>query len=165
VSTRFEPIEKTKAISYGMAGGIWVMTLFAPPALEDIEGARGSLAAMTKRYPMGFPTLTWVLPEAGFRMDTDARRAASEITRSFKQWIVAQASLLEGTGFQVATVRAIIAGLDLVTGSRSPKKVFAELPEAVDWCLSQRPGMPDRSSANDLTVALSALRATLVGHR
>jgi hypothetical protein len=88
---------------------------------------------MSERYPRGFPTLTWILPSAGFRMDNAARDAASEITKAFASAIRSMATLIEGTGFQAAAVRSIIGGLDLLTRAEAPRKVFSELPTALSW--------------------------------
>src|SRR5690606_16060560 len=67
-----EVLQQGRAVVYGACEGFWVMILFAPPTKPDMLLARPSLAAMKRRHPSGFPTLTWVLPEAGYRMETDA---------------------------------------------------------------------------------------------
>lgn len=157
-----EQLEKSAGVYYGAAGPIWVMVLFARPTKDDMLTARPALAAMARREPRGFPTLTWILPEAGLSMDNDARTAAAEVTSAFDKQILAQATLIEGTGFQVATVRAIVAGLDMMSRTACPKKVFSELGPAVDWCArkSTVPDTLDRVAA--LTKVLAEMRATLV---
>jgi hypothetical protein len=115
---------------------------------------------MSERYPDGFPTLTWVLPQAGDSMDSDARNAATEVSEELDRWILAEATLIVGTGFRAATARAIVAGLDLVSRSSSVKKVFADLPEAVAWCLSQRRAR-DVVSEAEVTASLFAMRTAV----
>jgi hypothetical protein len=158
----FEELERGAATLYGDARGIWVMILFGKPTKPDMLLARPALAAMAKRAPAGFPTLTWVLPEAGLSMENDARTAAAEVTNDYAKQIVAQATLIELSGFQGATVRAIIAGLDMMTRSSSPKKVFGELAPCIDWCarLAKDQNILDR--AETVTRTLQGVRAGLL---
>jgi hypothetical protein len=154
----FEELERGAATLYGDARGIWVMILFGPPKKADMLLARPALAAMAKRAPAGFPTLTWVLPEAGLSMENDARTAAAEVTNAFSKHILAQATLIELSGFQGATVRAIVAGLDMMSRSASPKKVFGELAPAIDWCARKAKDESVVDRVETLTRALHAIR-------
>lgn len=135
------------------------MTLFAPPTLDDMLLARGALATMAKRRPQGFATLTWVLPQAGYRMDDATRKAASDVTRAFAKSILAEATLIEGTGFQAAAVRAIISGLDAMSRTGGEKKVFSDLAAAVAWCADRGSGpRPSPTAVADATRVLAAAR-------
>jgi hypothetical protein len=158
----FDELERGAAVRYGDARGIWVMVLHGKPTKADMLLARPALAAMSKRAPGGFPTLTWVLPEAGLSMDNDARTEAAQVTNDYSKAIVAQATLIELSGFQGATVRAIVAGLDMMSRSSSPKKVFGELAPAIDWCarLSKDPTLLDRVDA--VVRTLQATRGALL---
>ena len=159
----YAELERGSAVQYAACGGIWVMTMFAPPNKADMLLAGPSLQKMMKVMPDGFSTLTWVLPEAGYRMDSDAREAASDVTKVFDASIRGQATLIEGSGFQAAAVRAIISGVDLMTRSTSPKRVFPELSPAVGWCLSlvrQSPMPPAAEVTLALEDACRRLRAT-----
>jgi hypothetical protein len=161
----YELLERTAGVVYAACGNIWTMTVFAEPRLADMKAARPALAAMSRRCPQGFPTLTWILPQAGFRMDDAARDAAGEITRSFEGAIVAQATLIEGSGFQAAAVRAIVNGLDLVSRSRCKKKVFSELDEAVTWCLSESGATATRSARDEIRASLIDVRSSVAADR
>jgi hypothetical protein len=162
MSAGFDQLERGTSVLYGACGGVWVMTLFAPPTKPDMLLARAALAAMKRREPKGFVTLTWVLPEAGYRMDSDARHAAAEVTQEFDAVIRAQATLIEGSGFQAATVRAIIAGLDAMSRSSGSKRVFSDLPTAVEWCVARRAGGAPALPIAELTRSLSASRDSVV---
>lgn len=161
MSARFEELERTEGVVYGACAGIWVMMLFAEPKLRDMAAARPALSAMARRCPRGYPTLTWVLPQAGFKMDADARHLATEITREAQPNIVAQATLIEGSGFQVAAVRAIVSGMDLMARTKAPRKVLSDLPEAVAWCL-QSASPTERAPGPQVTASLEALRASVL---
>lgn len=130
----FDEIERGSTTLYGDAGGLWLMILFGKPSKADMLLARPALAAMTKRAPKGFPTITWVCAEAGLSMENDARDAAAVVTNEFNKQILAQATIIELGGFQGATVRAIVTGLDLMSRSACPKKTFATALPAVEWC-------------------------------
>jgi hypothetical protein len=161
MAERFDELERTAAVVYADCAGIWVMTIFAAPTLADMNGARPALNAMARRHPRGFPTLTWILPEAGFKMDGDARKAAADITREHEAKIMAQATLIEGSGFQSAAVRAIIAGVDLMSRSKYVKKVFSELPEAVAWCIPHRPALGARGASEQIAAAILGVRSSI----
>jgi hypothetical protein len=161
MAAEFEQLERGSSVLYGASGGVWVMTLFAAPTKNDMLLARPALAAMSRRSPGGFATLTWVLPEAGFRMESDARTAAAEVTNEFTSVIRAQATLIEGAGFQVATVRAIVAGLDLMSRSAAPKRVFSELAPAIAWCVQYSPASASTLGVTSMTDALNATRKSL----
>lgn len=155
----FEPFQRDAAVLYGACGGLWVMIVHGPPTKSSMLLARPSLEAMTQRLQR-FATLTWILPSAGFRMDYEARTAAADVTRAFEPSILAQATLVEGEGFQTATVRAILTGLDAMSGSAKPKRVFSTLSEAVAWSTS-RPGVTVRAPTNEVVEALTAVRTGL----
>ena len=125
------------------------------------DAASGRLLHDGSPFEQGFPTLTWVLPEAGFSMENDARDAATEVTTAFATQILAQATLVELGGFQGATVRAIIAGLDMMSRSPCPKKVFSELGPSVEWCARTPRTLATLGEAAQLSKSLRALRATL----
>lgn len=161
----YQLLERTAGVVYAACGNVWTMTVFAEPKLADMKAARPALSAMAQRCPRGFPTLTWILPEAGFRMDNDARDAAGEITRSFESSILAQATLIEGSGFQAAAVRAIVGGLDHMSRSRCKKKVFSDLAEAVAWCLAEGGASATRMMADDVRAGLLAVRSSVAADR
>lgn len=139
MSASFESLQRGSGVVYGACGGIWVMMVFSPPSVADMELARPALRTMRLRHSGGFPVLTWVLPGAGLAMDGDARRAAGAVTKEFVGSFTAQATLIEGSGFQAATIRAIISGIDMLARSPAPKRVFGELAPSVTWCVANRP--------------------------
>jgi hypothetical protein len=161
VSGRFAVLERGEGVLYGACESIWVMILHARPTAADMKRARPALRAMSKTHAPKFPTLTWVLPEAGYSMDEDARKAATEVTKEYVDAIVAQATLIEGTGFQAATVRAIISGLDFMSRSPAAKKVFSDLGESVAWCASRRPSARGAATVAEITAAVAEARASI----
>lgn len=160
MTVTFETLQRDPTVLYGACGGLWVMILHAPPTKAGMLLARPALESMVRRIPSGFSTLTWILGSAGFRMDGDARTAAADVTRAFEPQILAQATLVEGEGFQTAAVRAILTGLDAMSGSAKPKRVFSSLTEAVAWSTS-RPGVTVRGPTNEIVEALSAVHTGL----
>jgi hypothetical protein len=154
VGVAFETHERGAGVVYGECGAIWVMTLHAKPSRADMELARPSLQKMSERHADGFPTLTWVLPSAGLSMDSDARDAAAKVTREFDASILSMATVVEGEGVGVAAVRAIVAGIDLLSRSRAPKKTFASLLPAVAWSCELRP-VRDRAAGASAPIAAS----------
>lgn len=161
MATDFVELERGTAVLYGACGGVWVMILFGKPGPSDMRLARPALETMLRRAPEGFPSLTWILPQAGFSMDADAREAAAEVTRAFDRSLLAQATVIEGTGFQAAAVRAVVTGLDVMSRTTGPKKTFATLEPAVAWCLARRPESVRATSPAEVIAAIAAARAAL----
>jgi hypothetical protein len=159
---RLQELASGSAVFYGRVGGLWVMILHKPPVEADMLLARGSLMQMARSEPHGFPTLTWILPSAGFSLDAPSKEAAAKITSEFSKSILARATLIEGTGFQAAAVRAVVTGIDLFSRTTSPGRVFAELEATVAWCVSLRPAKsPSTLSASLITRALEETVASL----
>ncbi|MFO0757110.1 MAG: hypothetical protein U0359_11510 [Byssovorax sp.] len=152
-SQPFEVLQRGATTVYGLIGGLWVMVLFAPPTAGDMLLARPALAAAARRFPGGFPTLTWVLPEAGFQMDAETRRAASTVTREFSAQILGEATVISATGFHAAAVRAVLTALDLMVRASYPKKVFSDLEEAVGFSIRLRSG--GEGTAGEITEAIA----------
>lgn len=163
MSDRWEELGRTGSVLYGAIGGLWVMILHAPSAEADMRAAGPALAKMRTLEPQGFPSLTWVLSSAGLSMDGPARKAAAEVTDAYAEWNIARATLIEGSGFQAATVRAIVSGIDLLSRAKSPASVHAHLDDGVAWCVAHRSkSAVDRTTPPDVIVrALHAARAPL----
>lgn len=161
MAEQFEELARGSTALYGACAGIWVMVVYAPPLKADMLLARGTLATMVNKVSHPFPTLTWCLTEAGYRMDEGARTAATDVTREFAASFNAQATLIEGEGFQGAAVRAIISGLDAISRTASKKKVFGELPPAVQWVLECRQGGLGQSDAAAITRSIHQARRKL----
>jgi hypothetical protein len=161
MAAQFDTLGQAAGVLYGAAGGIFVMIMVAKPTVADMRLARPALTAMSKRAPQGFPTLTWVTLSAGMSMEADARKVAADVTTEFAKHILAEATIIEGSGFQAATVRAIVAGLDAMARSPAPKKTFSAAGPAVDWCVSKRPRDGDTTPAADLAAAISRARNDL----
>lgn len=157
MAATFELLEKSDAVVYGACGGLWVMVLAAPCKKEDMLLARPSLAAMMRKEPSGFPTLTWILPAAGISLPADARAAAVEVTKEADAHNRGRATIIEGGGFGAAAIRSIISGIDMLSRNTQPGQVFAALPPAVEWCVRLRPrDARDASEAPELIAALEA---------
>ncbi len=142
------------AVYYGDVAGTWTMILHRPPQQADMLAARPTLARMARAYPAGFPTLTWVLPSAGFSLDAASREAASQVTAEYAKSILSRATLIEGTGFQAAAVRAIVTGIDFVSRTTSPGKVFADLESSLAWSEGYLPSSPYAAPLLELAAAL-----------
>ncbi|MBN8610459.1 MAG: hypothetical protein J0L92_07745 [Deltaproteobacteria bacterium] len=161
MASDFAELERGAAAVYGDVSGVWAMILFGRPTKPDMLLARPALAAMSKRAPRGFATLTWVLPEAGLSMDEDARKAAAGVTSEFGAAIRAQATLIELGGFQGATVRAIVAGLDMMSRSSCPKRTFGNLAPALEWCVTHREDPSVTPAVDAMCRTLEGVRASL----
>ena len=74
--------------------------------------------------------------------DSQARERINQLTTRYAQRTRASALVFEGGGFGAATVRAVVAGISMITPYPFPYKVFAHVSTAVDWLgtLPKEPG-------------------------
>lgn len=156
--TQLEILAEADAVTYAACGGLWIMLMHRPPGVDDMTAAVPTLQRMATLAPEGFGTLTWVLPAAGFSMDGATRTTAAEIAKTYDRLIRAQATLIEGQGFQAASVRMIITGLDLLSRPSSPTRVLSHLRDAVAWAVPFSAANPN---VDDVVHELERLRDTL----
>lgn len=123
------------AVLYADLQGLWLMVMFAPPDARRMLRAGPTLVEMAKRYPTGFCNVTWIHAAAGFSMDGDTRAAVTDVTTKHLSSIRAVCTVIEGEGFRVATVRAIVSGLQVLSRMSCPRQVFDQLDQAVRWSL------------------------------
>jgi len=78
-------------------------------------------------------------------------KTPSEEARTALAWHLTRVKLrclcwcVEGSGFQAGMVRAVLAGLCLVSRRGYPTKVVSELDLAIDWTLSRMGDQPGRA--------------------
>jgi len=61
------------------------------------------------------------------------REAIAGVIRGGGATVRAMASLYEGAGFGAATLRAVVTGLNLLSRTSTPVKVFATMEAAAAW--------------------------------
>jgi hypothetical protein len=79
----------------------------------------------------------------------EARDRIAQVMRQHKDTIEACALVFEGTGLAAATIRGVVAGLNMLARHPFPYRVFATLPDALDWCGTFPLGRQAASSLKD----------------
>src|SRR5689334_5080604 len=97
-----------------------------------VRRARGHLIELTKRYPYGIGLMQVATPEAE-PPDADARGAITDMLAAGRGGVVCSSVIYGGTGFWMASVRALVASVAMLARPGFPHQVFATVEEAADW--------------------------------
>jgi hypothetical protein len=81
--------------------------------------------------------------------DAKARERINQLTERYAHRTRASALVFEGGGFGAATVRAVVAGISMITPHPFPYRVFAYVNTAVEWfsTLPKEPGCDEAYAA------------------
>lgn len=101
-------------------------------------------------------TLSVIGPRATVLLDADARHEAQRQAKMGHDLLMGLAFVVEGTGFQAATTRGVIAGVLLAVRSPYPTKVFASVDDARPWIRDRLVSDGHRESARSLVAAFDA---------
>lgn len=135
--------------------GPLVIAVFDRASNPQAAEAMGRILAQTARANPTLAILTVVGPECTVPDATVRNRLTSEVKNIQKQ-LLAAVTVIEGSGFRTAAVRAAVTGMTLLLKASSyPAKTFATVPEGGDFLagiLSLR--------GENITEAVKQLRAT-----
>jgi hypothetical protein len=98
------------------------------PRLVQMGGASRDLAAL---YPHEIVSVFVLEPSAHGSVPADVRGEAGALMKSLP--LLCAPIVVEGRGFGAAAIRALIAGLALVSRPRYRQKVFDTTDHAADW--------------------------------
>ncbi len=93
-----------------------------------------------------------VVVDAPSSLDAKSRAVAQELTQMFAKAARSEAIVMELGGLKGSFIRAIVAGLHMVTPSNHPRKVFQASDAALSWVATQDP-----QSAGDADLARQRL--------
>jgi len=97
-----------------------------------VRRARHHLIELIKRHPDGVGLMQVALPEAE-PPDSDARGAITDMLAAGRGTVACSSVIYGGTGFWMASVRALVAGVAMLARPGFPHQVFATVDEAADW--------------------------------
>jgi hypothetical protein len=109
-----------------------------------------------EQYPEGWGMLT-VIPANAVPPSEEVRAAINDAIKRLSVTLTAATWVIEGTGFQGAMVRAVLAGLRFFTHATYARHVSSSFEESLQWLLSQLPGGEAR--LGDYDRALQAINA------
>lgn len=113
--------------------GPLVIAVFDRTSNVQAAEALGRVLAQTARANPTLAILTVVGPDCSVPDSTVRNRLTSEVKLIQKQ-LVAAVTVIEGSGFRTAAVRAAVTGMTLLLkASAYPAKTFATVPEGGDF--------------------------------
>jgi hypothetical protein len=113
--------------------GPLVIAVFDRASNAQAAEAMGRLLAQTARTNPTLAILTIVGPECTVPDASVRNRLTSEVKTIQKQ-LLAAVTVIEGSGFRTAAVRAAVTGMTLLLKASSyPAKTFATVPEGGDF--------------------------------
>jgi hypothetical protein len=112
------------------------------PRTQSGEGVR-DMAAVGRDWmavPRRCVGVLVVLDEAVIKLgppSEDFRQALADLRVKYEGVLVAHALVFPGTGFAAATVRALLAGLGMVSRTSFAQRIFVHQSEACAWLMSE----------------------------
>jgi hypothetical protein len=143
-----------KATSGNMLLVVWKKLTTAQACI----GVTRDLSELARRYPQGVGVLQ-VLEINATPPDAEAREKVLEFLHFCGGRVTHHSLVYGGSGFRAAAVRAIIAGFYLAARPRFAHKVFASLPQAVEWHALCEVQLDPAMTMARLSEDISSLRA------
>lgn len=109
-------------------------------SIEEYERAEPRVRAQAKSCPNGLGCLV-IIPERAISPPAAVRKYLQSMLGRLP--IRALGYLVEGTGFQAATVRGVLIGLGIFQRTNYPSKVFTALDVGLGWLLTGPNGQSD----------------------
>ena len=148
------------------AGNVFISVWRDPGTLPQLARVRECQQQLVDRSPGGIAVLT-VLLDGSFHVGAEEREEAERIARRFAPTTRAHAYVIEGSGFRTAATRAIIAGIQLITRSGHPVKIFSAVADGVSWLVPQAGQAIDAARVTGLVAearaSLDPARRPIVG--
>lgn len=130
-----------RSLWLAQVGSILVSNWFGAPTLEATRGQVTALVAAIRRNAEPSRILT-IIDEGTPPADDANRSTISQSMAAVNDRVGRQALAIEGRGFAASALRAMIAGMQLVSRPTHPVKVFSQVGPAVAWCAAdEREGM------------------------
>lgn len=131
-------ISRNKTVATGVLPGMVLQVFSGKSTLEEFEAAQHMLdhPIIGERYVQ----LCRLAPSGGREAPDDEFRArAAQTLREREGRLVAFAYVIVGEGFVASVARAVIAGINVLSRSSHPQKVFSEPKAAIAWLAEQLP--------------------------
>jgi hypothetical protein len=141
-------------------GNVAVTVLRQPATGERLRRLRRDLVQLYERHPGKVASMT--ILEAGAFGSTPEDVRAESIALMRESHVFAAAIVIEGKGFRLAALRALLAGLGLVSRPRHEQKVFENIDAAADWLVElMTKNAIHEPSRQDLVAGIEQARASI----
>ena len=131
------------AVSFISWRDIFVLIDTGRATAADYKPACAAIVAQSGRFPSGIGCLT-IIPEDAVRPSDEGRRTINDAIASVEQNLRCMCWLVEGTGFQAATARAILTGIRLFGRQKYATNVVTSLQQGLAWVLPHLEGETTR---------------------
>jgi hypothetical protein len=123
-------------------GPVHVVCYFATPT---VQGLRTSHACHRKLIAHEkVPTSVLSIVDGTFALpDSEVRELGSSLFKEVATSMRCSANVVLGSGFRVAALRSVLAGIYLVSRSPCPTKAFADIASAAHWVADMHDGAID----------------------
>jgi hypothetical protein len=141
------------------AGSVFINVWREPSTMAQLELLREHEAALVEHEAAGVIMVMTVLLPSAFTLGTRERKEVESLARQFAPSTRAHAYVIEGSGFRTAAVRALVAGINLITRTGEMTKVFEDAVHAAAW-LEAHAGPAQVVQAVEVMRALLEAKAT-----
>jgi hypothetical protein len=151
-----EPMNNERAVSYVTWRDLFVLIDTGHATGPEYKPVCEAIMAQSGKYPDGIGCLT-IIPQDAVRPSDEARRMINQAIGSVEQNLRCLCWLVEGTGFQAATARAILTGIRMFGHQQYATHVSSSLQQALAWVLPHLEGGSSRLA--EVPAAVAAVSA------
>jgi hypothetical protein len=120
--------------TFANAANMSVFVFRAPMTVALLRALRQEVARLHQQYGGERASITIIESGAMVSPDDTVRTEAAALQRDFSSAL--DATVLEGSGFRAAAVRAVMSGLLLLSGRSSMRRTYASLDAALEAVLA-----------------------------
>jgi hypothetical protein len=160
-SPELEILEMRSAHAFGSWRNMLIIVWRHETASAAVRRAKNHLLEMRKAYPHGIGLMQVAQPQAK-PPDAATRAAIGDFLAAGRGAVACSSVVYGGTGFWMASFRALVAGVTMLARPGFPHHVFESVEEAADWHARLLPSVdPPAPSKIDIRRAADALIAAM----
>lgn len=131
---RFRVTEASDDWAVGASGRVLVTVWRSKVTASRVASVDRTIAEIVRGSGgRGYAAISVIEPGITLTMEDDARKVSTDMQTRWASHLEASAYLVEGTSFAVAAVRTLTAGMQLLTRTKYPVKVFAAPRPLAEW--------------------------------
>jgi hypothetical protein len=135
---RLDPCFSGPGLHLARFGPVCIALWQAQPTLRLFEMQRLELAGVVRAYPRRAAFLCIIEPSAD-PPDQEVRSASVEMITAHGDNLAATCCVVEGSGFRAALTRTVLAGIQMLSRTKSPVKFVEDVNAATVWLGDRMP--------------------------
>lgn len=142
-------------LAIGCFGPVHMVIYRRTPTVADLHLSDRHHRALREAFPGGTALLTYIFHRLEMP-PAEVRQLGAQMLREVAPLIRCSATVVEGDGFMASTARAVLSGIQLLSRTPCPSKLFSTVDDAATWIATYDESL----SVEGLVEAAARLRAS-----